>query len=257
MFQRTHTILTITILSSVLLFTSPINAQGLWDKASRFLESETGQKAANVLKAPSVSSLSSDQISKGLKEALTIASDSVTKKLSLKNAFNLDDKIRIPLPDSLSMVDSALSRIGLNSLTDELETRLNTAAELATPKAKKLFTDSIQKMSINDAKEILSGPNNAATNYLRETMGEDLAKEIYPIVEQTLAQAGAVKAYDQVLGKYNQIPFTQTVKTDLNQYVVQKAMDGIFYYIAKEEAAIRNNPTKRTTEILKQVFSSQ
>tara|TARA_R110000868_G_scaffold146224_3_gene366967 strand:+ start:172 stop:945 length:774 start_codon:yes stop_codon:yes gene_type:complete len=247
----------VTLMSSAFIPLSAAVAQGWWTKASDVIKSESGQKTIESLGGAANTTLSSDQIGAGLKEALRIATEKVTQQLSVKNAFNLDSNIHIPLPETLSIVDSALSRLGMNSLTENLETRLNVAAEQAAPKAKALFLDAISKMTIDDAKQILTGPNDAATRYLRKTMGRGLETEMYPVIEQTLAQAGAVKAYDQVIGKYSQIPFSQNIKTDLNQYVVAKAIDGIFYYVAAEEAAIRANPAKRTTELLQQVFSAQ
>tara|TARA_R110002124_G_scaffold233406_1_gene398735 strand:+ start:103612 stop:104391 length:780 start_codon:yes stop_codon:yes gene_type:complete len=250
-------LITAALLSSTFMPLNEAAAQGWWEKATAVIKSEAGQKAVGSVGSATASSLSSSEIGAGLKEALRIGAEKVTKQLGTENAFNLDDKIHIPLPQTLSVVDATLSKMGLNSLTADLETRLNVAAEKAAPKAKELFFAAISSMTIDDATSILSGPNDAATAYLRKTMGGDLAKEIYPVIEQTLAEAGAVRAYDQVIGKYSQIPFTQTVKTDLNAYVVDKAMDGLFYYVAKEEAAIRENPAQRTTELLKQVFSAQ
>ncbi len=152
-------------------------------------------------------------------------------------------------------MDSALSTIGMNSLTDDLELRLNRAAEAATPKAKELFIAAISEMTIEDAKNILTGPENAATQHLRRTMGPGLGQEMQPLVQNALASAGAVKAYDTVMGQYSQIPFMPDVKANMNDYVVEKAMDGIFHYVGQEEAAIRANPAARTTDLLKKVFA--
>jgi hypothetical protein len=246
-----------TILSSAFIPSNEAASQGWWEKATSIIKSDTGQSVVGSLNGAASTALSSSEIGSGLKEALRLGTEKVTKQLGTKNAFKLDKKIHIPLPETLSIVDSTLSKIGMNSLTQELEDRLNVAAEQAAPKAKELFLNAITKMTINDAQDILAGPNDAATSYLRKTMGLSLEKEMNPVIEQTLAQSGAIRAYDQVIGKYAQIPFSQTIKTDLNKYVVAKAMDGIFYYVAMEEAAIRENPAKRTTELLKQVFSAQ
>ncbi|PCI57362.1 MAG: hypothetical protein COB36_03210 [Alphaproteobacteria bacterium] len=201
--------------------------------------------------------LSSNKIAQGLREALEIGTKKVVGQLGVQNGFNLDPKIHIPLPKTLARVDSALSAIGMNGLTDDLELRINRAAEIATPKAKALFITAIKQMTIKDARQILSGPQDAATQYLRRTMGAGLEKEMQPLVQQALASAGAFKAYDSVIGRYDQIPFMPDIKADINNYVIEKAMDGIFYYVGQEETAIRTNPAKRTTELLKAVFSSQ
>ena len=197
------------------------------------------------------------QITQGLKEALNVGTRDVVAQVGKTGGFNLDPKIRIPLPTTLAKVDGALKTVGLGHLTGDLQNRMNGAAELAAVQGKELFFDAIRQMTIADARQILSGQQDAATQYLRRTMGEALATRMKPIVNDTLAQAGAIKAYDSVMGQYAALPFVANVKTDLNDYVTSKAMDGIFYYVAQEEAAIRQNPAKRTTEILRTVFGSQ
>ena len=202
------------------------------------------------------SNLSVAQITAGLKEALNIGSNNVVTQLSKKGGFNLDPKIRIPLPPTLAKVDSALKAVGMANLTEDLQNRMNGAAEQATGEALTLFLGAIQKMTIADARAILSGQQDAATQYLRQSMGTELSQKIQPIVQTALTQAGAVKAYDGVMGQYANLPFMPDVKADLNSFVTHKAMDGIFYYVAREEAAIRENPAKRTTELLRTVFGS-
>ncbi|MEM6781126.1 MAG: DUF4197 domain-containing protein [Pseudomonadota bacterium] len=201
--------------------------------------------------------LSNSDMIVGLREALSVGTGTVVKQLGVRDGFNLDPQIRIPLPRQLERVDSALGNIGMNSLTQDLELRLNRAAEMATPRAKELFINAISQMTITDAQEILyGGQNDAATQYLRRTMGVELGQDMTPIVGKALSDAGAIRAYDSVMGQYQNLPFMPDVKADLNQYVVDKALDGIFYYVAAEEAAIRENPAKRTTDILKRVFGT-
>lgn len=198
--------------------------------------------------------LTQSQIAAGLRESLSISAVSVTDQLSATNGFHLDPKIHIPLPGTLGKVHQALSGIGMGFLTEDLERRMNRAAEAATPKAKALFISAIQNMTINDARAILTGPNNAATTYLRGAMGPQLAQEMQPFIQDALNQAGAIQAYDRMMGQYANIPFMPNVKADLQNHVTEKALDGIFYYVAQEEAAIRENPRKRTTELLRTVF---
>lgn len=208
----------------------------------------------------SLGALSNTDIIAGLKEALNIGSSNVVNQLGILNGFNTDPNIRIPLPSTLAKVDKTLSAIGMNSLTEDLELRLNRAAEAATPRAKELFISAIQQMTIDDARGILTGPEDSATQYLRRAMGPQLTRDIQPIIQSTLAEAGAIQAYDQAIGRYEQIPFVSSLagssKAQLNDYVSEKALDGIFYYVAREEAAIRSNPAKRTTELLQKVFSA-
>ena len=237
--------------------TNTAQAFDWWGKAKEILNSDEAQDTAESLGSQtSLGSLTKSEMVAGLREALSTGTKRVVSQLGVEDGFNLDPKIHIPLPGQLQKVDQALKTIGMSSLTEELELRLNRAAELATPKAKELFINAITNMTITDAKDILTGPENAATQYLRKSMGPELLQEMQPIIDSTLAEAGAIRLYDQAIGQYSEIPFMPDVKANLKDYVSDKAMDGIFYYVAKEEAAIRNNPAERTTDLLKKVFSA-
>jgi len=131
---------------------------------------------------------------------------------------------------------------------------LNRAAESAAPKAKDLFLQAFTEMTFADIKNIYEGPEDSATKYFQSEMSLPLKKEMRPIVIKTLSQVGALQAYDKVIGKYKTLPFVPDVQADLEEHVLQKGLAGIFYYLAKEEAAIRNNPAKQTTTLLKKVF---
>lgn len=245
--MKNRLLITSLLISAAL--TSACVSDDWQNTASSILNTQMGTSS-------SASSLTTAQITQGLKEALRVGTGTVVSQLGKSGGFNLDPKIRIPLPANLAKVDTALTAIGMGRLTDDLETKMNSAAELATVQAKELFLQSIQQMTIDDARQILSSQQDAATQYLRRTMGQELASRIQPIVQSTLAQTGAIKAYDTVTSQYAALPFVSGLKTDVNNYVAEKAMDGIFYYVAQEEAAIRQNPAKRTTEILKIVFGS-
>lgn len=201
------------------------------------------------------SSLSQGEMGDGLKEALRVGTEAVVSRLGKADGFYGDKAIHIPLPGQLATVQKALQAAGYSSLVDDLELRLNRAAEQATPKAKALFVDAISAMTISDAQQILNGPDDAATSYFRKAMGPGLAKEMAPVVDAALADAGAVQAYDSMMGQYKALPFMPDAKANLTDYVVEKGMDGIFHYVAKEEAAIRTNPAARTTDLLKKVFA--
>ena len=259
MFKKTLSVYVLVFTVMAISACSNAQANDWWTKAQQAVQSETGKNILGTLGGSNsvASNLSSSEISAGLREALKIGTTNVVGQLGVPNGFNLDPKVHIPLPGTLAKVDSALSTIGMSSLTDDLELRLNRAAEAATPKAKELFINAISQMSITDAKNILTGPQDAATQFLRRAMGPQLAQSMQPIIKQAMAQAGAVQAYDSVMGQYSQIPFMPDVKANLNDYVTDKAMDGIFYYVAQEEAAIRTNPAARTTDLLKKVFASR
>lgn len=231
-------------------------AQGFFDRLKKAVTSkDAGQVTSEILSGST--GLSSDEIGGGLREALRIGTENVVSQLGQSGGFEKDRNIRIPLPAKLAQVDRVLGRFGMSSLTDDLEARLNTAAEVATPKAKKLFVKAISEMSFEDAQGILTGSDDAATSYLRAKMGPDLEKDMAPIVRRALNEAGAMKAYSAVMKDYDKLPYMPDVKADLRSYVVDKAMDGIFFYVAKEEAAIRENPAKRSTDLLKKVFAAQ
>ena len=198
--------------------------------------------------------LGTDEIGRGLKEALRVGTENVGARLGKTGGFDLDPQIRIPLPSQFDGVRKLLAGVGMDSTLTDLEQRLNLAAEIATPKAKSLFLNAIQDMTLDDVTGIYNGPDDAATQYFRGKMSDTLVGEMTPVVDESLGEAGAVQVYDAVMDQYESLPFVPEVDADLTGYVVDKGVDGIFYYLAKEEAAIRENPTKRTTELLKQVF---
>ena len=203
------------------------------------------------------SGLTVDEIGAGLKDALRVGSENVVSQLGRVDGFNTDSAVHIPLPKQLDTVKSVLDKVGMSGLLTDLELKLNRAAEVATPKAKKLFSQAITEMSFEDVKKIYEGPKDAATQYFRSKMSPPLAKEMEPVINNSLSEVGAVQAYDNVMKEYRSVPFVPDVKADLTNHVVEKGMDGIFYYMAKEEAAIRTNPAKQTTDLLKRVFGTK
>lgn len=217
-----------------------------------------GKVLENVLKGggnTKVSSLTDSEITRGLRDALRVGSERVVGSLGRVDGFNLSD-VHIPLPGVLGKVQKVLQKVGQSGLADDLELRLNRAAEIATPLAKNLFFQSIRDMTLSDVRDILTGPDDSATQYFRGKMSNPLAKGMMPIVDDALADAGAIKAYDRMMGAYKNVPLVPDVKADLTTYVLEKAIDGIFLYLGREEAAIRQNPAKRTTEIMKKVFGA-
>jgi len=239
-------LLTITFFTVLLTGSSQA---GWLDKAKDILND------SGVNSSGAASKLSDGEISSGLKEALRVGSDLVVNQLGVTDGFNADPSIHIPLPNSLKKVQSTLDKVGMSGMLDDLETRLNRAAEIATPKAKELFFNAIQAMTLDDARNILAGENDAATRYFQSKMTPDLVKEFTPIVNDSLAEAGAIKSYDNAIGQYKKLPLVPDAKADLSSYVVEKGMDGIFHYLAVEEAKIRTNPVARTTDLLKKVFA--
>ena len=242
--------LVLPLMAVALLLLLPVSAvsSSWWDKSKEVFMG--GMKTKPRPEAV----LSEGDIIAGLKEALQVSSERVVSQLGATDGFMADPEIHIPLPGYLEKVRTGLNAIGQSALMDDLELKLNRAAEQATPQAKELFLTSIKEMSFDEARNIYEGPDDAATQYFKGKMSDPLKEAMSPIVSQSMSDVGAVQAYDAVIGQYKQLPFVPDVQGDLTQHVVGKGLDGIFYYIAKEEAAIRKDPVKRTTEILQQVF---
>nr|WP_320190923.1 DUF4197 domain-containing protein [uncultured Desulfobacter sp.] len=200
-------------------------------------------------------SLSNSEIISGLKEALETGAGTVIGQLGAENGFNSDSSIHISLPSYLSKAQFLMDKAGLGSYTDDLELKLNRAAEAATPKAKALFMNAISQMSFDDATSILNGADDAATQYFKKKTSDDLTEAFTPVVEKTLEEVGVVKSYDQMMAQYKSMPLVPDVKGNLTNYAVEEALNGIFYYLAKEEKAIRENPAKQTTALLKKLFN--
>lgn len=240
-----------TIFSVVifLFITNTVYAENIFEKGLQFF---TGSGEGE-----SQTDLTVGEIGEAFKEALRIGSDNVVSQLGQEDGFNTDAAVHIPLPEEFEIVKSTMDTIGMSFMVDDLELKLNRAAEEATPKAKELFLQAITDMTFEDVMNIYNGPDDSATQYFQDKMSPTLAKEMQPIIENSLSQVGAVQTYDDVIAQYESIPFVPDVKANLTNYVTQKGMDGIFHYMAAEEAAIRENPAKQTTELLKRVFGAE
>ena len=204
-----------------------------------------------------VTSVTDGEIASGLREALRVGSARVVEKLGAKNGFNHRTDVHIPLPRTLAKVQSTLARFGVSHVADELELRLNRAAEAAVPRAKQLFWNAVDEMSLQDARSILEGADDSATQFFRGKMVAPLTDEMRPIIDQEITNVGAVRAFDEMMRQYRSFPFVPDAKADLTGYVLERAIDGVFLYLAREEAAIRKDPLKRTTTLLKRVFASR
>jgi hypothetical protein len=207
---------------------------------------------------PSVNlgSLSSLQISSGLKEALSLGVNEGVKKLGVTDGFFRNEAVKILMPEKLRKIDTTLRSVGLGSLADQGVKLLNRAAEDAVTEAAPIFTNAITSMTITDAKNILLGSDHAATNYLQGKTQSQLFAAFQPKVKASLGKVGADKVWSNLISKYN--TFTgQSVTTDLNAYVTTETINGVFKMVAEKESGIRNTPVMRTTSILKKVFGAQ
>ncbi len=198
--------------------------------------------------------LSNSTIAAGLKEALTVGSSRVVDNLGVTDGFLKSNQFRIPLPASLEKVRGAATAVGLGGYFDELEIKMNRAAEAATPKARELFVNAVSELSFQDIMGIYQGPDDAATKYLRGKMGTPLKEEMRPIINNSLAEVGAVNLFNDLVGRYNRLPLVSPIKANLDDHVLGYANNAIFAELATQEAAIRKDPLKRSTELLQQVF---
>lgn len=243
-------------LAGGILLSGPVLAQSLLDKAKGALGGLTGGSSSGGTSSGGAqgSGLSVEQIGGGLKEALRVATDKTVSTVGKTDGYWGDPKIRIPLPASLQKVDQALKLAGYDTLTQDLQLRVNRAAEAAAPAAREVFVDSISQMTLDDARGILNGPDTAATQYFKKTMSSPLRDRMRPIVDQQLSQVGAVKSLDAVFAQAKQIPGIPTAGAGLTDFTLDGALAGLFHYLAEQEKMIRQNPAARTTDLLKQVF---
>lgn len=201
--------------------------------------------------------LSEAQIANGLKQALQFGIDKQVSKLTQTNGFFGNALVKIAMPEELKVVENGLRKIGLDNLADEGVKALNRAAEDAVKEATPIFVNAVSGMSFTDAKNILLGEDRAATTYLEGKTNTALYNKFHPVIKQSFAKVGADKIWENLIGKYNTIPFVQKVNPDLTQYVTTKALDGVYTMIAVEEKEIRNKVGARTTTLLRQVFALQ
>lgn len=201
--------------------------------------------------------LSTGDVIAGLKEALVKGAEYSTASASKTDGYLKNLEIKIPFPPEIEKIETTLRNVGLNKPVDDFIMSLNRAAEQAANEAKPLFVSAITSMTIEDAWGILKGDNHAATTYLRKTTSSQLEVKFEPIIDNALNKVNATKYYEDMSTQYNRIPFVTKVETDLTKYVSQKAIDGLFVLVAKEEEKIRKDPLARTTELLKRVFGDQ
>lgn len=199
-------------------------------------------------------SLSNADAVSGLKDALTQGSAAAVSKLGVENGFLGNDRIKIPLPDALKRVESGLRLLGMQKQADELVTAMNRAAEQAVPEAKTLLVGAIKNMSVQDAKGILTGGDSAATEYFRRTTSAQLEAKFLPIVGKATAKVGLAERYNKLAAKGAQFGLVDAKQAKIENYVTQKALDGLFLMIAEQEKAMRKDPLGSATGMARKVF---
>ena len=200
--------------------------------------------------------LSDDEVVKGLKQALEVGTGNAVTTLSKTDGYFKNPKIKIPLPENVQKAEKLLRATGLGNKVDEFELSMNRAAERAAPEAKTIFWDAIQQMSFSDARQILDGPDNAATRYFEDKTESRLQKIFKPITHEAMSEVGVTGYYQSIDDKIKTIPFADSMSFDLDQYVTEKALDGLYLMLAEEEKKIRQDPAARVTDLLKKVFAS-
>jgi hypothetical protein len=203
-----------------------------------------------------LSSLTASESAEGLKAALTQAAGVAVSQLGRADGFMGNPQVRIPLPGKLQKASKTARKLGLGKQIDALELAMNRAAEAAVPEARELFVESIRQMSVKDALGIIRGPENAATEYFRQSMSARLTEKFQPIVSKATADAQLASQYKSVASKASALGLIDSSDASLDTYVTRKALDGLFLVMAKEEAAIRKNPMAQASSLLRRVFGS-
>ena len=200
--------------------------------------------------------LSEEEVGKGLKEALNQGIEKGVEQLNKKDGYFKDAEIKIPMPEEAKKVEKKLRDLGQDKQVDDAIESMNRAAEDAAFAAKEIFVIAIKDMTLTDAMGILKGEDNAATKYLNKATYAALTAKFQPIIKVSLDKVGATQYWNTVFTNYNKIPFITKVNPDLVAYVTEKALNGLFIQVAKEELLIRKDPLARGTDLLKKVFGN-
>lgn len=198
--------------------------------------------------------LSDSKIVAGLKEALQVGAGNAVILTGRLDGFFKNAAIKILLPKQLNTLSKGLRAVGQGQMVDEFVLSMNRAAEKAAPEARKIFIDAVKQMSFDDARKILFGKDTAATEYFKSKTSDKIATAFRPIVEKSMDEVGATRQYKELIGRFQSIPFAKTQSLDIDDYVVGKALDGLFYMVGEEEKKIRKDPLARVSSILKDVF---
>lgn len=249
----------ITILVFAAALAAPVTGGADWRDYLKQADDYLNKGEADPGGGTGAAALSQGEVAAGLKEALRLGARRAIDTLGKDGGFLADPQVRIPLPDSLQRVEGLLRQFGQGRYADQFVETMNRAAESAVPATLDIFSDTVQDMSLEDARGILNGPDDAATRYLRDKGGERIAAAVHPIVAEATEKAGVTGAYKAMMGKVGGYAgqFLDPASLDLDRYVTDKAMDGLFLKLAAEEARIRSDPVARTTDLLQQVFGAR
>jgi len=222
----------------------------------RLLTLAAGLALSTSAMALSLADLTQGDASGGLKDALSQGAKVAVQQLGKPGGFSNNPDVRIELPGNLGKAAKTMKMMGMGAQVDQLEASMNKAAEAAVPQAQALLLDSVKKMTVQDAKSILSGPQDSATQYLNKTSREQLRAKFLPIVKQATAQVGLAKQYNNFAGQAASFGVIDAKSANIESYVTEQALDGLFAMIAEQEASIRENPAGAATSLAKKVFGA-
>ena len=246
------------LLSATLLalFITQVNALDFGTLKDALKSTGNSGTTTSTSSGTGVSSLSNDEASSGLKEALTQGVSKAVGTLGAADGFFGNKEVKIPLPKSLKKIEKGMKLMGLGKQSDELVLKMNRAAEAAVPEAKALLIGSIKQMTLADAKAILTGPQDAATQYFKKTTSTQMSEKFLPIVQKATENVQLAASYNKYADMGSKFGVVKKEDANIEQYVTNKALDGVYFMIAKEEAAIRKDPLGQASSLIKKVFGS-
>ena len=240
--------LTIALIVVPMLLASASAQTSVGDIWKKIEEARHGKNSSN--------GLTNDKVIAGLKDALRIGTGRAVAETGKPDGFLKNEAIKILLPEKLRTAGKTLRMVGMGSQVDALEVGMNRAAEQATPQAKQIFLNAVTRMTFSDAHQILTGGDTAATDYFKNQSSAELTKAFAPIVHQAMENVGVVRQYNKLMQNPLAAPLASDKSFNLDDYVVGKTVDGLFYMLGQEEKKIRTDPAAQTTAILKEVFGS-
>jgi uncharacterized protein DUF4197 len=236
----------LTCIALLFVFVAAPPAAAQFDKVLKGLGSFSGGNG-----------LSDAKIGSGLQEALKVGTENAAVQTGTVDGFLKNQAIKILMPKSLQTIEKPLRLVGYGAQIDEFVVGMNRAAEKAVPFAKDIFWEAIGAMTFDDAGRILNGNDTAATDYFKGKTSKKLQAAFMPNVKDVMDQVGVNRQYNELIGKYKDVPFSKNIAFDVNQYVTEKTTDGLFFVVGQEEKKIRTNPSARVTDLLKEVFSKK
>jgi hypothetical protein len=246
------------LLLGMLTASVPASAFNLDDLKSKLDELKQPADTSNApaSKPTGLAQFTAQEQTDSLKQALTQGAETAVRNLAKENGYLGNDKVRIPLPENLQKADRTLRKFGLGKYSDELITSMNRAAEAAVPEAKTLLIGAVKNMTVTDAKDILLGNNDAATQYFRRNMETALGEKFKPIVNQSMQKVSLAQTYDRFAGKGVKLGLVKQQDARLDDYITRKALDGLFLMMAEQEKEIRAHPLQAVGDLAKKVFSA-